>query len=615
MPRTPTNNAGPILRIALAQVNTTVGDLAGNARIVKERVAEAKRLGADIVAFPELTLPGYPPEDLLLSPDFIAGNEAALRDVAAHVYGIVAVVGFAERANGAMGVPQAAAAASGLPGVLHNSAAVLAGGRVAHVYRKVLLPNYGVFDEKRYFTPGNECPVFDINGVKVGFNVCEDIWFPVGPSDVQCAAGAEAIITINGSPYEMGKEDVRAGLVQAVARRNKAFAAYVNMVGGQDELVFDGGSILTGPDGALVALGPMFEEALLVYDLDISLVRRARNGTLPASATANDLRRVGKSSHHSLPHMRPAARPILAAPEVCSMGRVESVYRALVLGTKDYFRKTGFKKALIGMSGGVDSTLVCAVAADALGAENVTGVAMPSRFSSENSFLDAAEVCRRLGVKLWTIPIEPAHRAFEGMLAEAYTGAAPNVAEENVQARIRGNVLMSLSNKFGWLVLTTGNKSEMATGYATLYGDMAGGYAVIKDVPKMLVYELCHWRNRVGPGSPVPQSVIDKAPTAELKPNQTDQDSLPPYAVLDRVLEMYVEQRMPIEAIVAAEAARADEHADEVTVRRVAKMVERAEYKRRQAAPGVKITGLAFGRDRRMPLASRWQPWEKQAGG
>ena len=603
------------LRIALAQVNTTVGDLAGNARLVKEGIAEAKRLSADIVAFPELTIPGYPPEDLLLYGPFIAENEARLHEAAKAAEGIVAVVGFAEQAGGSSGaVPAASMAASGLPGLLYNSAAVLAGGRVAHVYRKILLPNYGVFDEKRYFTPGRECSVLDLNGVKFGVNVCEDVWFPVGPSEVKCAAGAEVIVTINGSPYEVDKEDVRIGLVKGVARRNSAFAAFVNMVGGQDELVFDGGSIVAGPDGELVAVGPMFEEAMLVYDLDIERVRHAQNRRLPRAAPPDEMARIGEPKHFSLPYLRAGAvRPAIPPPRVLTMDRVESVYRALVLGTRDYLRKTGFKKVLVGMSGGVDSTLVAVIAAEAAGPENVTGVAMPSRYSSEGSFLDAAETCRRLGVKLWTIPIEPAHKVFEEMLAGAYQGTQPNVAEENVQARIRGNVLMALSNKFGWMVLTTGNKSEMATGYATLYGEMAGGYAVIKDVPKTLVYELCHWRNRHGPGSPVPQSVIDKPPTAELKPGQFDQDTLPPYPSLDRILEMHIEKRMPLAAIVASEAARKDGHADEATVLRVVKMIERNEYKRRQAAPGVKITGLAFGRDRRMPIASRWQPWDEPA--
>jgi NAD+ synthase (glutamine-hydrolysing) len=604
MPRT--------LRLALAQVNTTVGDLEGNARLIREWVEKARAIGADIVAFPELAISGYPPEDLLLYPPFVAENEALLRDVAKNARGIVAIVGYAERDQGSSpSVPQTSPDGPVLM-KLYNSAAVLAEGRVAHVYRKVYLPNYGVFDEKRYFTPGQQCSVLDLGGVKFGVNVCEDIWFSTGPSEVQCAAGAELIITINGSPYEVGKEDTRTDLVRGVAGRNRAYAAYVNMVGGQDELVFDGGSMVAGPDGGLIAMSPLFEEDLLTVDLDLEWVRRTRQGKQQAAASEKELSRIGEPLHRSLPPLPEHGKSPLPPPAVRKMDRVESVYRALVTGTRDYMRKTGFQKALVGMSGGVDSSLVCAVAADALGPENVTGVAMPSRFSSEASFLDAAEVCRRLRVKLWTIPIEPAHSAFEQMLAGAFRDTAPNVAEENVQARIRGNVLMSLSNKFGWLVLTTGNKSEMATGYATLYGDMAGGYAVIKDVPKTLVYELCDWRNRAGPGAPIPQSVIDKAPTAELKPGQKDQDTLPPYPVLDRVLEMYIVKRLSPRQIIEAEASFGGERADEATVRRVIKMVDRAEYKRRQAAPGVKITGLAFGRDRRLPIASRWEPWAQR---
>ncbi|MSQ08347.1 MAG: NAD+ synthase [Dehalococcoidia bacterium] len=600
-----------VIRIALAQINTTVGDLEGNARLVREWTTKAKAAGADIVAFPELTLTGYPPEDLLLYQPFVAQNEALIRDLAKEAEGIVVIVGFAERDAGPS--PDVPASSPGTPArmKLYNSAAVLAGGSVAHVYRKIYLPNYGVFDEKRYFTPGDECSVLDLNGVKVAVNVCEDVWFPAGPSEVQCAAGAELVITINGSPYEMGKERTRVNLVRGVARRNRAYAAFVNMVGGQDELVFDGGSMVAGPDGEVTAASPMFEEDLLVIDLDMELVRRARSKALPMAVPDEDLRKIGRAGHYSLPPLTHRAKPSIPAPQVRAMGRAESVYRALVLGTRDYMRKTGFQKVLIGMSGGMDSTIVCAIAADALGPENVTGVAMPSRFNAESSFLDAAETCRRLGVRLWTVPIEQAHSAFEQMLAEPYRGAEPNVAEENVQARIRGNVLMSLSNKFGWLVLTTGNKSEMATGYATLYGDMAGGYAVIKDVPKTLVYEISRWRNSAGPGSPIPQAVIDKAPTAELKPNQKDQDTLPPYSVLDRVLEMYIEKRMSPAGIADAESRANGEHADEETVRRVVKMVDRSEYKRRQAPPGVKITGLAFGRDRRLPIASRWKSWEQ----
>ncbi len=605
------------LRIALAQVNTTVGDLAGNARIIKERIEEAKKLGVDIVAFPELTISGYPPEDLLLYQPFIDENKARLRELAKSVDGIVAVVGFPEQI---LRSPQTTVRGKSperheLVPELFNAAAVLTGNRVAHVYHKRDLPNYGVFDEKRYFSTGGQpCPVYDMDGTKFGVNICEDIWSPYGPSEVQAAGGAEVIITINGSPYTVHKDIVREKLITDIAVRNRVYVAYVNMVGGQDELVFDGGSRVVGPDGDLITEGPFFEEALIVLDLDIERVRRARRET-PREARkckdewcgTTDGPSADDAKTYPVPLPKTVSKPVIPAPVVRSMSEVESIYRALVVGTRDYLRKSGFSKALIGMSGGVDSTIVAVIAADAIGAENVTGVAMPSRYSADQSLDDATEVCRRLGMELLNIPIALAHDAFDQMLAPAYASAPANVAEENVQSRIRGNVLMSLSNKFGAIVLTTGNKSEMATGYATLYGDMAGGYAVIKDVPKTLIYQLCDWRNGTGPGSPIPQSVIDRPPTAELKPGQLDQDSLPPYPVLDRVLEMYVERRMPIKEIVASEATRDGERADPETVLKVVRMVDRNEYKRRQAPPGVNISGMAFGRDRRLPLASKWR--------
>jgi NAD+ synthase (glutamine-hydrolysing) len=585
--------------------------MAGNEKLVREGIARAESAGAHIVVFPELTITGYPPEDLLLYPPFIEENQRRLKAIAASVRRTVAIVGYAELATTPQrSVPGPSAASAGIPGgTLFNAAAVLAGGEVVCTYRKVYLPNYGVFDEKRYFAAGTECPVVSLDGVLIGVNICEDIWFPLGPAEVQAAAGAEVIVTLNGSPFEAGKEQTRASLVKGVAARGKAYSVFVNMVGGQDELVFDGGSMVAGPDGQLISRAPLFAEAFTVVDLNVARVRQMREGALPQPAASPQLAEVGAAQRYSIPPLPAAGRlPPLPPASVASMDKTESVYRALVLGTRDYLRKSGFGHVLIGMSGGVDSTLVAVIAADAIGARNVTGVAMPSRFSSEGSLLDAQEVARSLGMDLWTVPIEPAHTAFEEMLAPPYAGTRPNVAEENVQSRIRGNVLMSLSNKFGWLVLTTGNKSEMATGYATLYGDMAGGYAVIKDVPKVLVYELCRWRNAAGPGSPIPQTVMDKAPTAELKFNQTDQDTLPPYRVLDRIIEMYIERRRPIAEIIAAEAGMTGEHADAATVLNVVRMIDRNEYKRRQAPPGVKITGLAFGRDRRLPLASRYRP-------
>ena len=571
----------------MAQVNTTVGDLRGNTGLVKSWIDRASAQGADLVAFPEMTVTGYPPEDLVLYPSFVAENRRLLQLLARDVKHIAAVVGFVDEVDGQ----------------LFNAAALIANGGVQGVYHKFHLPNYGVFDERRYFVQGDVCPVANLGRCVIGINICEDIWRQVGPSEAQCSAGAEMIVNINGSPFEMEKRKTREQLVTSAANRNRAFVAYVNQVGGQDELVFDGGSMVAGPDGTLLASSPQFEEDLLIIDLDVEQVRAARR---ISPITERGARASGNTETWQVCAPTPKNRPALPPPRVEKAHTLDVIYSALVVGTRDYVRKTGFGKVAVALSGGVDSSLVAAIAVDALGAQNVVGVSMPSRYSSEGSRSDAMDLAKRLGIDLWHIPIEPGHVAFEEMLAPYFTGTEPGVAEENMQARIRGNLMMAISNKFGWLVLTTGNKSEMATGYATLYGDMAGGFAVIKDVPKTLVYMLTRRRNESGPGSPIPQAVIDKPPSAELRPDQLDEDSLPPYAVLDRILEMYVENRRPIQHIVESEQDTVGEHADEATVRRIAGLVDRNEYKRRQAAPGVKITGLAFGRDRRLPLASQY---------
>ncbi len=574
------------LRLALAQTNPTVGDLEGNTRLVLDMIEAALAHGADIVAFPELALPGYPPEDLLLKPSFIRDNRVALGRVVAAARDIVVVVGFVDSQRNEV----------------YNAAGVAWDSRLVGTYHKLLLPNYGVFDEDRYFKPGVRCPVFTVNGVGVGVNICEDIWYALGPVPVQREAGAEVIVNINGSPYHQGKGRFRERMLETRATDNGVYVAYVNTVGGQDELVFDGGGMVINHLGEPVARAAQFEPDLLVTDLDADSVFRHRlRDPRARKQTAEALRAIGEPERVFISGYRPRERSPLASQFIEPLDPVGEVYRALTLGTRDYVRKNGFEKVLVGLSGGADSSLTCCVAADALGAENVVGVAQPSRYSSEGSLSDARALADNLGVALWTMPIEPAHLAMEEVLDPFFRDTESGTAEQNVQARIRGNLLMALSNKLGWLVLPTGNKSEMAMGYATLYGDMSGGLAVLKDVPKTLVYELCRWRNAHSePRDAIPQSVLTKPPSAELKPDQRDDDDLPPYAVLDPVLKAYVEDDRSYEDMVAMG------HEPEV-VRRVIRDVDRNEYKRRQAPAGIKITGRAFGRDRRMPIVNRYR--------
>ena len=573
-------------RLALAQINPTVGDIAGNADKMIEYVSRAREVQADLVAFPEMAITGYPPEDLLFKPSFLQANVAAMERVVAASRGIAVVVGYVQ-----MGADIA------------NAAAIAYDGKLVDSYHKIHLPNYGVFDEDRYFRRGNTCPVYIISGTGVGVNICEDIWYPVGPIVVQREAGAELIVNINASPFHTGKRGYREKMIATRAADNELFVAYLNTVGGQDELVFDGGSLVCDPGGDMVARGPAFEEDFLVVDLDVESVFRSRlRDPRPRLENPTILREIGSPKVIQVSQFQDCERPSLQAPApVREMDRVEEVYRALVLGTGDYVRKTGFSKTLIGLSGGIDSALTATVAVDALGKENVVGVTMPSRYSSEGSVSDSKELAVNLGIELWTVPIEAAHRAFADLLEPYFAGTQPNVAEENVQARIRGNILMTISNKFGWLVLTTGNKSEMAMGYATLYGDMAGGFAVIKDVPKTLVYKLCRWRNQHGnPRPAIPQAIIDKPPSAELMPEQRDQDTLPPYEVLDPMVKAYVEEDYSYQEMVAMGF-------DPQTVVQVISSVDRNEYKRRQAPPGVKITPRAFGKDRRLPIVNRYR--------
>ena len=572
-------------RLALAQVNPTVGDIAGNTDIVLRRIEEARAAQADLVALPELMLTGYPPEDLLLKPSFIRDNIAALERVVAASKGIAVVVGFVNSEGNQV----------------YNAAAVAHNGKLAGVYHKVFLPNYGVFDEDRYFKPGRVCPVYTINGVAVGVNICEDIWYALGPVPLQREAGAEVIVNINGSPFHAGKFASRERMLGTRAADNGLYIGYVNTVGGQDELVFDGASVVLDVEGAPVARAAQFQEELLVTDLDVERVFHHRlRAPLDRKETASTLEAIGRTEQVHVSDYAPMDRAPLPERLAEPLDPVGEVYHALVLGTRDYVRKNGFHKVLVSLSGGIDSSITCVIAVDALGAENVEGISMPSRYSSDGSVTDSEEMAAALGVPLRIVPIESVHGAMEEALHPIFDGTEPNIAEQNVQARVRGNLLMAVSNKFGWLVLPTGNKSELAMGYATLYGDMAGGFGVIKDVPKTLVYQLSEWRNRNGdPPSPIPQSVIDKPPSAELKPDQRDDDDLPPYSLLDQVLELYVEQDRSYDEMV-------DMGFDAAIVQRVMRAVDRNEFKRRQGAVGIKITPRAFGRDRRMPIVNRY---------
>ncbi len=560
----------PKLRLALAQLNPTVGDVAGNAALAAGSIADARAAGAELVVLPELILSGYPPEDLLLKRHFIDSCRRALEEVAAGVERIVALVGCPIR-----------------DGDLYNGLAVLADGRIAGIYRKVLLPNYGVFDERRYFEPGPGGALIEVNGVRIGLTICEDIWLEGAPTSAEAASGAELIVNASASPYFRGRGIERERqVVAARARESSIPIALCNLVGGQDELVFDGHSVIVDATGSTIARARQFESELVVCDLELDARRpsAAEEPILPLLASLSASAPAGEAD--------PAIHDLLP--------QSEEIYAALVLGLGDYARKNGFEHAVLGLSGGIDSALVALLAVDALGAERVTCLIMPSPHSSSATQDDARTIAANLGCEAIELQIAELMGAYERALAERFEGTEPGIAEENLQARIRGNLVMALSNKFGWLALTTGNKSEMAVGYATLYGDMAGGFAVIKDVPKLLVYELVEARNRRAGRELIPSSVIDRPPSAELRPDQVDSDSLPPYEVLDAALADYVEQDGSRDALIAAGL-------DPELADRVAAMVDRAEYKRRQAPPGIKITTKAFGRDRRLPITNRFR--------
>ncbi len=586
------------LRVAMAQINPTVGDIDGNTALIKAWIKEARRAKADLVAFPELAITGYPPEDLLFKARFVDDAQRALKALAADAHGLVVVVGYVGRDGTGDSLSKVATTpAVGRHG-LYNSAAVLAERRIVANYCKRHLPNYGVFDESRYFHPGTRLPLLILNGTTIGINICEDIWFPEGPTRAQAAAGAEVIVNINASPFHVGKSRMREQVLATRARENRVIVTYTNTVGGQDELVFDGCSVIVDQTGEVVARGKAFAQDLLVADLDVAAVGRARQGEGRKKPLSPRVAALVDRVEVRVPARKTSST--VMPPLEMPLERLDEAYRALVLGVQDYVLKNGFRRVVIGLSGGVDAALTAVIAVDALGADNVLGVFMPSPYTSRTSREDVADLARRLRIQVDTLSITTTFKSYLRVLSKPFAGSRPDTTEENLQARIRGNLLMAYSNKFGHLVLTTGNKSEMSVGYATLYGDMAGGFAVIKDVPKTMVYELSHLRNLVGPAPVIPKRVLERPPTAELRPDQKDEDSLPPYAILDPILKAYVEEDRALEDIVAMGFARE-------TVVRVMAMVDRSEYKRRQAPLGIKITHRAFGKDRRMPITNGYR--------
>jgi len=572
-------------RLALGQLNLTVGDFRGNVEKIRKAIERARQAGADLVAVPELAIPGYPPEDLLLNSTFLQDNLKALKQVALASRGITAIVGFAD-----------------VSADIYNAAAILHDGEWVGTYHKVYLPNYGVFDEDRYFQEGEDFVVCELGETVFGVNICEDIWYPGDPMRTQVLqGGAQMIVNISSSPYHAGKRDFRQKMLSTRAWDYAAFVAYVNLVGGQDELVFDGGSMVLNQRGELVAMAKAFAEDLLLVDLNLEEVllsrlhdprRRKENLGSPKNV---EVKKIILPPIRKKRVKRPLPPRSGEFPDL-----TEEVYQALVLGTGDYVRKNRFKRVVLGLSGGIDSSLTAAIAVDALGKEAVVGVAMPSRYSSAGSLEDARLLAQNLDIEFQIIPIGKVFESYLHTLKKPFRGKGPDVTEENLQARIRGNLLMSLSNKFGWLVLTTGNKSEMSVGYCTLYGDMAGGFAVIKDVPKTLVYKLASFRNNLGPTPVIPSRVMEKPPSAELRPNQKDTDSLPPYEVLDPVLQDYVEEDQDLDTILGRGFKRE-------MVEDLIRKVDLNEYKRRQAPPGVKITPRAFGKDRRLPITNRYR--------
>ncbi|MDP8266859.1 MAG: NAD+ synthase [Candidatus Aceula meridiana] len=558
------------IRIALAQINTTVGDLNGNAEKIVSAIQKARAMSSDVVVFPELSITGYPPEDLLLKKHFIDDNLATLKTVTPHTKNITVVIGFVDRDSQKS---------------LFNAAAVIANGKLKSVYRKNNLPNYGVFDEKRYFQKGEKVKIFSCDGISLGISICEDIWSDNGPCMLQAKAGAQILLNLSASPYHLGKMKQREKVLSACAKKLKATVCYCNLVGGQDELIFDGGSFFVDPKGKTFATGKQFEEDLIVADIAVSPKASKGKGVEKIRVEKNFKTKAGifiKGRVHK--HLKTE----------------EEIYQALVLGTRDYLYKNGFKKAVIGISGGIDSALVAAIARDALGAKNVLGVSMPSPYTSSGTKKDAKRLAQNLGIEFMELSIKSIFAEYLKILKTIFGKTPSDVAEQNLQARIRGNILMAISNKHGHLVLTTGNKSETAVGYCTLYGDMAGGFAVIKDIPKTRVYKLVEFRNKKGKKAVIPQSIIKRAPTAELKKNQKDQDSLPAYDVLDAILAAYVEGDQAIGKFLKDKKARS-------LVKKTVDLVDHMEYKRRQAPLGIKISPKAFGKDRRLPITNKYR--------
>jgi len=575
------------MRIALAQINPTVGDLEGNVSKIIDYLQRAKRVDADLIAFPELAVTGYPPEDLLLKSQFIDDNLQALKRIQESVSDITVIVGFVDRKNS-----------------LYNAAALIHNKEIIDVYHKVYLPNYGVFDEYRYFQAGVRYPIYRIGDAWIGINICEDIWYPEGPARIQSLAGAEVILNINASPYHIGKGRLREEMLSTRAFDNSVTLAYLNTVGGQDELVFDGHSVILDQDGNVIIRGKQFEEDLIIADLNFEGIMMKRLHTPRRKQEVMNIEKgtVEKItvSRKKLSHKEKRLLPAPPKSGYRTFDVMEEIYSALTLGTSDYVKKNGFKGVVIGLSGGIDSSLVASIAADALNAQNVNGLFMPSPYTSKESREDAYGLADNLGIRVREVPIDTIMKSYRDVLKKDFSGKPPDVTEENLQARIRGNILMAFSNKFGWLVLTTGNKSEMSVGYATLYGDMAGGFAVIKDVPKTMVYQLCRWKNDHKGRIIIPERMFTKEPTAELRPGQRDTDTLPPYSVLDPILKAYIEEDRTFEEILSFGY-------DVEGSRKVIRMIDSSEYKRRQSPPGIKITQKAFGRDRRFPITNRYR--------